>query len=80
MSLGKHLEQAVKRLEEAERRIGKVRNEAATLEGMRNWLVALSDFTAALSDIQRYNNESVHEKLHELAERIGMKSGSPHRL
>jgi hypothetical protein len=45
---------------------------------MQEWLDALNDFSAALSDIQRYTNESVHEQLHELAERIGLQSFSRH--
>ena len=78
MSLAKHLEEAVERLKNAEFRIEEARNKSASAGELRQWLVALSDFSSALSDIQRYNNESVHEKLHELAERIGLKGFSSH--
>lgn len=78
MSLSKHLEAAVEKLKNAESRIGAARNKASSPEDLRLWVVALSDFCLALSDIQTFNNESVHEKLHELAERIGLKKFSSH--
>jgi hypothetical protein len=78
MSLGKLLEEAVDRLKDAESRIGEARTRAASVEDLRKWLDALSDFSAALSDIQRYANESVHEKLHELAQHVGLKKFSRH--
>jgi hypothetical protein len=78
MSLSKHLEAAVDKLKNAEARIGAARNKASSPEDLRAWLVALSDFCLALSDIQTFNNESVHEKLHELRERIGLKKFSSH--
>jgi hypothetical protein len=37
------------------------------------WLEALTAYCEALADIQTYNNESIHEKLHELAGRVGLK-------
>lgn len=79
MSLAKHLEAAAEKLKDAESRMGAARNKASSPEDLRLWLVALSDFCLALSDIQRFNNESVHEKLHELAERLGIKKFSSHR-
>lgn len=78
MSLAKHLEQAVERLKDAESRIESARGKASSPEEIGRWLHALSDFSLALSDIQRFNNESVHEKLHELAERTGVKKFSAH--
>jgi hypothetical protein len=73
MSLPKHLEDAVARLKEASFRIDRARAKPLTLENQKEWLVALTDFSSALSDIQEYNNESIHEKLHEIAGRIGLK-------
>ncbi|MBI2964116.1 MAG: hypothetical protein HYY35_10210 [Deltaproteobacteria bacterium] len=73
MSLAKHLEEAAERLKDAESRIESARGKPSSPEETRRWLAALSDFSLALSDIQRFNNESVHEKLHELAERTGLK-------
>jgi len=73
MALPKHLEEAVARLKEASFRIEQVRTKPSTLESHKEWLVALTDFSFALSDIHEYNNESVHEKLHEIAGRLGLK-------
>jgi hypothetical protein len=36
-------------------------------------LAALTDYAEALKDIQEYSNESVHEKLHQLAGRVGLR-------
>ena len=73
MTVPKHLEEAAARLKDASLRIAAVRELPFTAENQRAWLEALSDFCVALSDIQTYNNESVHEKLHELAGRIGLR-------
>ncbi|GIW54613.1 MAG: hypothetical protein KatS3mg082_1017 [Nitrospiraceae bacterium] len=73
MAVPKHLEEAAARLKDASLRISQVRDLPFTAENQKAWLEALSDFCAALSDIQSYNNESVHEKLHELAGRIGLR-------
>ncbi len=73
MAVPKHLEEAAARLKDASLRIAAVRELPFTAENQRAWLEALSDFCVALSDIQTYNNESVHEKLHELAGRIGLR-------
>lgn len=81
MSLPKHLEEAVGRLKEASARIEQARAKPGTLESQQEWLVALTDFSRALSDIHEFNNESIHEKLHEIAGRLGLKrfpsSGPP---
>lgn len=81
MSVPKHLNEAVARLREASARIEAVRQRPLPPEGMRQWLEALSDCVAALADIQSFNNESVHEKLHLLAARVGVKTfpGPPKR-
>lgn len=73
MTVSKHLEEAVGRLKEASFRIEQAREKPSTLESQREWLSALTDYSSALSEIQEYNNESVHEKLHELAARVGLK-------
>jgi hypothetical protein len=73
MAVPKHLEEAAARLKEASLRISEVRDLPFTAENQKAWLEALSDFCVALSDIQTYNNESVHEKLHELAGRMGLR-------
>ena len=73
MAIPKHLDDAVANLKAASFRIDQAREKPLTLETQQEWLAALTDFTGALSDIQEYNNESIHEKLHELAARAGLK-------
>ena len=73
MSLPKHLDEAVSRLKEASVRIKQARVKPPTLKSQREWLIALTDFSQALSDIHEFNNESIHEKLHEIAGRLGLK-------
>jgi hypothetical protein len=65
------LDEAASRMEAASRRIEEARGGRASEE--REWLEALTEFVLALADVQRFSNESVHEKLHELAARSGMK-------
>jgi hypothetical protein len=72
MSLGKHIEQAIGRLEEASFRIEDARNKPLSLESLRDWLAAVTDYCTAASDVQRYANESVHEKLHAIASHAGI--------
>lgn len=74
MALPKHLDQSVAQLHKASAAIEAARDQAVSLESVRAWLVALTDFTMALSDVQRFDNESVHEKLHDLAARVGAKT------
>jgi hypothetical protein len=73
MSLPKHLEEAVSRLDGASWRIDQARKKALSLESLQEWLTALTDYSSVLSEIQQLNNESIHEKLHELAGRVGLK-------
>ncbi|MDE3017648.1 MAG: hypothetical protein KGI53_01395 [Nitrospirota bacterium] len=73
MALPKHLDEAVARLKGASLQIERVRAKPATLDNQQAWLAALTDFSMALSDIQEYNNESIHEKLHEIAARAGLR-------
>ena len=73
MTVPKHLEDAVARLKEAEFRTDEARQGSVTCENQKLWLEALTDYCLALSEVQAYCNESVHEKLHELAGRIGLR-------
>lgn len=73
MAVPKHLEDAATRLKEAAFRIDEARRGPVTCENQKLWLDALTDYCVALTDIQSYNNESAHEKLHELAGRIGLR-------
>jgi hypothetical protein len=72
MSLPKHLEEAAERLEGASRRIDAARAKPPTVASLGGWLAALTDYTQALSDIQRLDNQSIHEKLHAIAGRLGV--------
>jgi hypothetical protein len=73
MSVSKHLEEAAAKLKEATFRIEEARKGPVTCENQNIWLAALTDYCLALCDMHTYNNESVHEKLHELAGRIGLR-------
>lgn len=77
MSLPKHLDEAVDRMRDALARVESARAEPSSLESLRDWVAALSDYCVALSDVQTFNNESVHEKLHELAERTRVRTVAP---
>lgn len=70
MAVPAHLEDAAARLSEASWRIERAKEKPLTSASQREWLVALTDFSVALSDIQRFNNESIHEKLHDLTGRL----------
>jgi hypothetical protein len=69
MPLAKLLEDAARRLEDATKRTDAARKKPASVESLAEWLAALTDFGRALSDIQAYNNESIHEKLQEISQR-----------
>ncbi len=73
MSVAKHLEEAAAKLKDASLRIEGARVGPVNCENQQRWLEALTDYCQALADIQSYNNESVHEKLHELAGRMGLR-------
>lgn len=73
MALPQHVDEAANRLKAAAARIEDARGRAVTVENLRNWLGALTDFTQALSDVNSFNNESIHEKLHALADRMGLR-------
>ena len=73
MPVPRLLDEAASRMETASRRVEEARARRASAKREREWLEALTDFVVALADVQRFSNESVHEKLHELAARIGVK-------
>lgn len=77
MPVPRHLDEAVTRLNEARTRIDSARERPLSLESMQEWLGALTDFALAQSEIQMYNNESVHEKLHEIAGRVRLPEFPP---
>jgi len=72
MATPKLLEDAAARLDEAAYRIAEVRTQAPTIPVLHEWLSAITEYCLALSDIQRLNNESIHEKLHAIAGRLGI--------
>lgn len=73
MALPKHLEEAAAKLELAAIRIDEAKAKPLSLESLQEWLVALTDYAMTVSEIHQLNNESIHEKLHELAGRIGLR-------
>jgi len=73
MTLPKHLNEAVARLEEAARRIDQAREKKVTTETLYEWLGAVTDYAFALNEVHKFNNESIHEKLNILAGRTGLK-------
>lgn len=73
MTVPKHLNEAAAKLKEASFRIDEARQGPLTCENQKLWLEALTDYCVALSEVQAYCNESVHEKLHELAGRMGVR-------
>jgi hypothetical protein len=73
MTVPKHLEEVAAKMKEATFRIDEARQSPVTCENQKVWLEALTDYCLALSEVQAYCNESVHEKLHELAGRVGLR-------
>ena len=73
MTVPKHLDNAAAKMKEASFRIEAARQGPVTCENQNVWLEALTDYCMALSEVQAYCNESVHEKLHELAGRTGLR-------
>lgn len=67
--LGKHLDEAASRLEDAHRRIKKAREQQPTNENLRAWLVAVSDYAEATHDVQRFSDEAVNERVQNLEEK-----------
>ena len=77
MAIPKHLDDAVTRMKAASAQIDAARAKPASIGTLQQWLAALTDFCLALSDIHAFTNESVHEKLHELAGRAGLHEFPP---
>jgi hypothetical protein len=77
MAVPKHSEEAATRLKAAAARIDAARAKPLKIEHLQEWLAALTDFSLALSDVHAFNNESIHEKLHELAGRAGLREFPP---
>lgn len=73
MTVSRHVEEAAGKLQEAARQIALAREGPNSCENQRVWLEGLTTYCEALADLHTYNNESVHEKLHELAGRIGLR-------
>ena len=71
MTIPKQLDDAASRLTDATWRIDEAKRKSLSLQTQNEWLQALTDYTFALSDVQKANNESIHEKLHALAGRVG---------
>ncbi len=70
MPVPKLLDEAATRLEVAQARIEAARAAPRTTENLGDWLDALTEYAEALSDVHRFTNESVHEKLHELSREL----------
>jgi hypothetical protein len=73
MTVSRHVEDAAGKLREAARQIALAREGPDSCENQKVWLEALTAYCEALADIHTYNNESIHEKLHELAGRMGLR-------
>ena len=73
MTLRKLVEGATERLSEANARIERAKEGPLDAERTKEWLEALTQYVTALGEIHTLTNESVHEKLHELAGRAGLK-------
>lgn len=73
MTVSRHVEEAAGKLQEAARQIALAREGPNSCENQRVWLEGLTAYCEALADIHTYNNESVHEKLHALAGRMGLR-------
>lgn len=79
MSLANHLDEATARMRQAALGIEAARGETPSLDSLRQWLEALTAYCEALADVHSFNNESIHEKLHEIAGRAGLPIGPPPR-
>ncbi len=72
MSLNEHVEEALTRLDSAERKIRACQEEEASLENMHTWLSALTDYVIALADTHELDREQIDGHLHEVAQRVGL--------
>ena len=71
MAVPEHLKEAAKRVEAASYRIAQAREQPLSPESQKEWLEGLTEYCFALSDVHEFSNESLHEKLHELARTLG---------
>jgi hypothetical protein len=71
MALQKHVEDAADRLKDASVRIDEARAKPATLEYLREWLGALTDYSNAMAELHDLNMEAIQENLNDLARREG---------
>ncbi|MBS1153442.1 MAG: hypothetical protein H6Q89_5140 [Myxococcaceae bacterium] len=74
MALRKLIDEAGARLEDASKRIVECRARPPSAENQQQWLTALTDYLFALAELHQFTNESVHEKLHQLAGVTGLKA------
>lgn len=77
MPVPKHLDDAVGKLKDATARVERCQAQPTSPALLRDWIEALTDFCFALADVHTFSNESVHEKLHELAERARVATVAP---
>ena len=75
MALPKHVDDAADRLHEAYARIEEARAKPPSMENLREWVAALTDYAQALMDLHEFTNESVHEKLRVLAGLLNLREG-----
>jgi len=66
MTLRRHSDDAAERIGRAAAKIDELREREVSQEMIVEWISALSDYVTALSEMQSYNNESIHEKLQDL--------------
>ena len=74
MALPRLVDQAGARLEDAARRLAECRAASPSSENQKQWMIALTDYVLALTELHQFTNESVHEKLHQLAGFSGLKT------
>ncbi|UVT18379.1 MAG: hypothetical protein H8K03_11015 [Nitrospira sp.] len=67
------MEEAAGKLGVAARQIALAHEGPDTCENQNACLEAVTAYCEALADIHTFNNKSIHEKLHELAGRIGLR-------
>ncbi len=72
MSLHEHVEEALTRLDSAERKIRACQESEASIENLHTWLSALTEYVVALSDTHELDREQIDGYLHEVAQRVGL--------
>jgi hypothetical protein len=82
MSLPEHVQEALDRLEAADRKIKQARAEADRARRIDGWLAGLTDYMLALSDLHELDREHLAEQLNEIKGRLGVErfpAGRPRR-